>query len=129
MDFLLLTSVTFWRAITGFSALNPDCGYDNSTCFLIGDVYCPKTRCSGKFCRHKKTIESLGRINYQCLKCASVCQVRNTPFEDQKNSFFCRLLKGFTFLTSPKSIQDVIGDGPCPGKFCFNREKCESLGG
>ena len=47
---------------------------------------------------HKKTFQSLGRREYQRPQCASVCQVRNIPFEDQTNSFFCRLVKGFTFL-------------------------------
>ena len=28
-----------------------------------------------------------------------------------------------------KSIQEVIGDVYCPGKYCFNREECESLDG
>ena len=54
-DFLLLKSVTFLRAITMCSAFSPDCGYKISTIFLIGDVYCPNTKCLGKFCLHKKT--------------------------------------------------------------------------
>ena len=33
----------------------------------------------------------------------------------------------YIFEESPQSIQDVIGDVFCPGKYCFNREKCESL--
>ena len=33
------------------------------------------------------------------------------------------------FEEGPKSVQDVIGDVYCPGKYCSNREKCESLGG
>ena len=36
--------------------------------------------------------------------------------------------RGLHFLREPKSVQDVIGDVYCPGKFCSNREKCESLG-
>ena len=70
------------------SAFAPDCGYDNSTIILIGDVYCPNTKCLGRLCLDKKTFESLGRSDYQCPQCGSVCQVRNIPFEDQKNSFF-----------------------------------------
>ena len=36
----------------------------------------------------------------------------------------------YIFDETPKSIiQDVIGDVYCPGKHCFNREKCDSLGG
>ena len=80
------------------SAITPDCGYDNSTIILIGDVYCPNTKCSGRLCLHKKSFQSLGRGDFQCQQYGSVCQVRNIPFEDQRNSFFCRLVKGFTFL-------------------------------
>ena len=29
----------------------------------------------------------------------------------------------------PKSVQEAIGDVYCPGKYCLNREKCESIGG
>ena len=130
IDFLLLTSVTFLRAITMCSAFTPDCGYDNSTIILIGDVYCPNTKCLGKLCLHKKTFQSLGRSDYQCPQCASVRQVRNIPFEEQPNSFFLSLGQGLhIFEESPKSIQDVIGDVYCPGEFCLNREKCKSIGG
>ena len=30
------------------STFTPNFGYDNSTIFLIGDVYCPNTKCLGK---------------------------------------------------------------------------------
>ena len=111
-------------------AFTPDCGYDNSTIILIGDVYCPSTKCSGKLCLHKKTFQSFGRSDYQCPQCGSVCQVRNLPFEDQTNSFFLSLGQGvYIFEESPNSVQDVIGDVFCPGKHCSNREKSESLGG
>ena len=99
IDFLSLTIVTFLRAITMCSAFTRDCGHDNSTVILIGDVYCPDTKCLGKLGLHKKTFQSLGRSDYQCPQCASVCQVRNIPFEEQTNSFSCRLVKEFTFLT------------------------------
>ena len=103
IDFLLLTNVTFLRAITMCSAFTPDCGYDNSSIILIGYVYCPNTKCLGKLCLHKKTFQSLGRSDYQCPQRASVYQVRNISFEDQTNSFFCRLVKMFTIL---KRIQN-----------------------
>ena len=107
-----------------------DCGYDNSTIILIGDVYCPNTKCLGKLCLHKKTLQSLGRRDYQCPQCGSVCQVRNIPFEDQTISFFLSLGPGvYIFEENPKSVQDVIGDVYCPGEFCLNREKCKSIGG
>ena len=65
-----------------------DCAYDSSAIIIIGDVYCPNTKCLRNFCLHKKTFQSLGRSDYQCPQCASVCQVRNVSFEDQTNSFF-----------------------------------------
>ena len=65
------------------SAFTPDGGYDNSTIILIGDVYCPNTRCLSKLCLRKKTFQSLGRSDNQCRQCGSVCQVRNIPFDDQ----------------------------------------------
>ena len=112
------------------SASSSDCGYDNSIIVLIGNVYCPNTKCLGKFCLHKRTFECLGRSDYQCPHCASVCQVRNIPFEDQTNSFFLSLgQRVYIFEENPKSIQEVIGDVYCPGEFCLNREKCESIGG
>ena len=112
------------------SAFTPDCGYDNSTIIFIGDVHCPNTKCSGRLCLLKKTFQSLGRSDYQCPQCASVCQVRNIPFEGQRNSFLLSLGPGvYIFEESPKSVQDVIGDVCCPGKYCSNREKCEFIGG
>ena len=130
IDFLLLTSVTFLRAITRCSTFTPDCGYDNSTIILIGDVYCPNTRCLGNLCLHKKTFETLSSNDYQCPQCGPVCQVRNIPFEEQTKSFFLSLGQGvYVFEETPKSIQDLIGDVSCPCKHCFNREKCESLDG
>ena len=112
------------------SAFTPDCGYVNSTIILIGHKFCPNTKCLGKLCLHKRTFQSLGRSDYPCPQCGSVCQVRKIPFEDQTNSFFLSHGQGFyIFEKSPKSVQDVIGDVYCPGKFCFNREECESIGG
>ena len=78
----------------------------------------------------KKTFQSIGRSDYQCSQCGSVCQVRNIPFEDQTNSFFLSFGAGvYIFEESAKTIRGVIGDVYCPGKYCFNREKCESIGG
>ena len=92
-------------------------------------MYCPNTKCSDKLCLHKKTFQSLGRSDYQYPQSASVCQVRNIPFEEQTNSFFLSFGPGVSiFEESPKSIQDVIGDVYCPGKYCSNREKCKSIG-
>ena len=112
------------------SAFTPDCGNDNSTIIFIGDVYCPNTKCLGKLCLHKKTFQSLGRSDYQGPQCASVRQVRNVLSEDQLNFFSCRFGPGiYIFEENPKSIQVVIGDVYCPGEYCLNREKCNSIGG
>ena len=106
------------------------CGYDNNVIILIGDVYCPNTKCLGKLCLQKKTFQSLGRSDYQCLQCASVCPERNIPFEDQTNSIFLSFGPGvYIFEEIPKTIQDVIGDVYWPGEYCLNREKCKSIGG
>ena len=122
--------MTFFRAFTRCSAFTHDCGYDNSIIIVIGDVFCPNTKCLGKLCLHKKTFQSLGRGDYQCPQRASVCQVRNTPSEDQANSFFLSLGQGvYIFEENPKSIQVIIGDVFCPGEYCLNREKCKSIGG
>ena len=131
IDFLLLTNVTFLRAITMCSSFTLDCGYDDSTIILIWDVYCPNTKCLGKVCLHKMTFQSLGRSDYQCPQCASACQVRIFPFEDQTNSFFLSLGRGvYIFIENPKSIQGLItGDVYCPGDFCLSREICKSIGG
>ena len=112
------------------SAFTPNCGFDKSTIVLIGDVYSPNTKCLGKLCLHKKTFQSLGGSDYQCPQCSSVCQVRNIPFEDQTNSSFLSL-DPWIYISeeNPKSIQDVIGDVYCPGKYCSNQEKCKSIGG
>ena len=85
--FTLQTSVKYLKAITMCSSFTPDCGYDNSTVFLIGDVNCPNTKCLGKLCLHKMTFQTLGRSNYEGLQWALVFQVSKNSFEDQKNSF------------------------------------------
>ena len=67
---------------------------------------------------------------FSMSQCRSVGQVRSILFEDQWNSFFLSLgQEAYIFEESPKSVQDVIGDVYCPGKYCSNREKCEPLSG
>ena len=100
-----------------YSAFTPDCGCDNSTIIFNGDVYCPKTKCSGRLFLHKKTFQSLGRIDYQRPQYSSVRQVSKIPFEDQRDSFILSLDQGvYVFEESPKSVQVVNGDVYCPGK-------------
>ena len=129
-DITFQTSVKPSRAITMCSAFTPDCGYDNSIIIPIGDVYCPNTKCSGRLCLHKKTFQSLGRSDCQCPQCGSVCQVSNIPFENQRISLSLSIGQGvYIFEENPKSVRDVIGDVFCPGNYCSNGKKCESLGG
>ena len=64
-------------------AFTPDCGYDKSTTNLIGEVYCPNAKNSGKLCLPKKASQSLCKSDYQCPQCESVCQVRKITSEDQ----------------------------------------------
>ena len=98
--------------------------------FSLGTCIVQIQNVLGKLCLHIKIFQSLGRSNYQCPHCGSVCRVRNIPFEDQTNSSFLSLGQGvYIFEESPNSVQDVIGDVFCPGKYCSSREKCESLGG
>ena len=107
-----------------------DCAYDNSAIIIIGDVFCPNAKCLSKLCLHKKTLQPLGRSDYQSPQCGSLSQVRNNPFEDQTNSFFLSFGQGvYIFEERPKSSQEVIGDVYCPGKYCLSREKCEPIGG
>ena len=112
------------------SAFTPDCAYDKSAIIIIGNVDCPNTKCLGRICLDKKTFQSLGRSDYQCPQCASVCQVRNILFEDQTTSFSLSPGQGvYIFEENPKLIQYVSGDVYCPDKYCLNREKCPSIGG
>ena len=93
------------------SAFFPGCGYDNSTINFLGDVFCANTECSCKRCLLKMTFQSLDRGSYQCSQCASVCQVRNIPFEDQKISFLLSFGQGVYILKErPKADQDITGD-------------------
>ena len=79
-DIMLQTSGQKLRAIRMCSRFTPDDGYDTSAINLIADVYCPKTKCSGKLCLLKKTFQVLDRSDYHCLRCTSACQVRSTVF-------------------------------------------------
>ena len=97
-DNTLQTSVKKLRAITMCSAITPDCGYDNGTIVLIGDVYCPNTKCLGKLCPHKRLFSLLAeaiinvRIVGLCFRCTIfLLKIKQIPFS-------CRLVKGFTFL-------------------------------
>ena len=61
-----------------------------------------------------------------CARCAIFfLKIKRIPF-----FLFLALGQGvYNFEENPKSIQHVIEDVYCPGEFCLNREKCESIGG
>ena len=129
IDFLLLTIVTFLRAITFCSAFIPDCGLDNSASNLIGDVYCLNTKCLGKRCLHKTLLNILAEaiINVRNVGLCARCAIFLLKI---KQTAFLSLGQGvYNFEESPKPVQDVIGDVYRPGKYCLNRENCETFGG
>ena len=96
---------------------------------FIGDVYCPKTKCSVKLCLHKKTFQNIGRSDYQNLRGASVCQVRIIPFEDQTNSFFLAFGQGvYVFAESQNQFKMSLKISIVLASI-VPTEKCESLGG
>ena len=112
------------------SAFTPDCGYDNSTIILIGDVYCPNAKCLGKLCLHKGlfnlSAEAIinARNAHLCVRCGLFfLKIKQIPFS-------CRLVKGLAFL---KRIQNSFTMSLemlyCPCEYCLNREKCKSIGG
>ena len=111
-DITLQTRLKKLGAIMMCGALTPGCGYDNSTFILIGYVHCPITKCSGKLCLHKKTFQSLDRSYYQGPKCASVCQVRNFPPEDQINSFFLSFGQGVYILEENPNQFKILLETP-----------------
>ena len=112
------------------SVITHVCGYHNSTFILIGDVYCPNTKCLGKRCLHKKTslISRQKRLSMPAVR-VSVSGAQYSFWRSNKFLFLVAWPRGLHFEENPKSVQDVIGDVYCPGKYCSNREKCESLGG
>ena len=64
------------------------------------------------------------RNAHLCVKCAIFL------LKNKETPFFLSLGQGvYIFEERPKSVQEVIGDVYCPGKYCLNTEKCKSIGG
>ena len=80
------------------SAFTPDCGYDNSTIILIGDVYCPNTKCLGKVCLHEKlfNLSAEAIINVRNARLCARCAIFH--LKSKQIPFSCRLVRGFTIL-------------------------------
>ena len=68
----------------------------------------PKYKVFGKLCLYKKIFQSLGRSDYQCPQCTSVCQVRNIFFVDQTKSFFVVYSGGFSFSRTVQNQFKVL---------------------
>ena len=92
-------------------------------------MYCPNTNCSGKLCLHKKTFQSRGKSDYQCPDVGLCARCAIFLLKIKQIPFFVAWPRGSRFRKSPKSVQDVIGDVYCPGKYCSNKEECEYLSG
>ena len=110
-------------------ALTPDYGYDNGTIILIGDVYCPNTKCSGRLCLHKNTLNLSAEpiINARnarlCVRCAIILlKIKEIP-----NS--CRLAKGLTFLKRNQNQFKMLLERFFVLASIVSTEKCESVGG
>ena len=85
------------------STFTSDCGYEESTFILIGDVHCPNTKCSGKLLPAQKDF-LICRQKRLSMSAMGVCVPGAQYFlKYQTNSFFCHLVKGFTFLKRVQS--------------------------
>ena len=80
------------------SVFTPDCGYEDTTNILIGDVYCPNTKCLVNFACTKRLFSLLAeaimtaRNARLCVRCTIfLLKIKQIPFSS-------RLVKGFTFL-------------------------------
>ena len=95
---MLLTSVTFLRAITMCSAFTPDCGYNNSTIILRGTCMVQKRSIRVNFACTKRLFNLSAELiinarnAHLCVRCKLFfSQIKQIPFS-------CRLVNGFTFL-------------------------------
>ena len=95
-------------------AFTHDCGYDNSTIDLTGDVFCPNTECSGKLRLQKRLLN---------LSAEAIINARNARLFSKGAIFLLKILKikpilfflifgkgVYSFEDSPKSVEEVIGD-------------------
>ena len=80
------------------STFTPDCGFENSTIILIGDVYCPNTNVWVNFACTKKLFNLLAEaiINVRNVVLCAGCEI--VLLKIKQIPFFCRLVKVFTFL-------------------------------
>ena len=83
------------------SAFTPNYGYDNSIIILIGDVYCPNTKCSGELCT--KRLFNLSAEAIVNIRNARLC-ARFALFllEIKRIPFSCHLSRGLQFWKESK---------------------------
>ena len=111
------------------SAFSAGSAYENSAIIIIGDVYCPNTRCLGKLCLHKKlfSLSAEAFINVRngrlCVRCAMFSlNIKQIPFS-------CRLDKEFTFLKGGQNQFKMLLEMSIVLESFVSTEKCESIGG
>ena len=86
IDFLLLTSVKFLRAIRTYDSNIPaHVLYQNESIVeLIADVICRKKKCGEENCVYLTSFEEINRSTYEFKQCKACSHVLNIPFNDQK---------------------------------------------
>ena len=76
------------------STSTPDCRYDKSTIIIIGDVYCPNTKCSGKICLQKRLFNLSAELiinvrnSHLCARCAiSLLKIKQIAFSSRFSEY------------------------------------------
>ena len=78
---------------------------------FTGNVYCPNKMNPKEFCVHRNTFQPLSKSDYECIQCASISQIRHTPFGKETNSsFLMSNQEVYNFEETQKGIQDVTGE-------------------
>ena len=126
----LQTSVKDLGANTMCSAFTTACGYDNSAINLMEDCIVRK-QSVWVFSDCTKRPFSLSAEAIINIRNALLCARCAIFLLKIKQILFLSFGQGGLHFSEerPKSIQDAFGDVNRPGKYCFNREKCESLDG
>ena len=83
----LRTAVNLLRAITMCSSFTRDCRYDNIFVKFLGNMYYPKTVCSGILCVHKKVFQSLVRKTINMSKARPPVKCATFPLEIKQICF------------------------------------------
>ena len=91
------------------STFTPDCGYDNSTIVLIGDVHCPKKIVEVDFACTKRLLNLLAEAIINALNARLCARCAIFRLKIKEIPFFCRLVKGFTiWKTLPSQFKMLL---------------------